>query len=193
MGRNPRKYKGKYYGKFRTRTEVALFKEEIINRYNKTPYEKRNISTLLTDLQEQGYQITYNTLRTWLKRSEVVIVRNVQKGPEKQLISTNIDIGIAETLDQFREHISKTDLFANAISMLLGLSVENFVVIFFKEGNVVITQRKDKLVAVTTNNLKAPDLRFLQGLVTLAEQQDDWVHFVQTYCRASGVQFYPLL
>jgi hypothetical protein len=192
MAKKARKRKGKFYGKFKTPQEVQLFKQYIINRYDRTPYEKRSIQHIVEDLQEKGFDITYPTVYNWLKNSEVKIVKNVKRNEEKKIVNVGLTLDVDHLMEGFRDHMSRSFLIEQAINMLFGLSMENLMVILFPEGNVLLTKTKAKLLALTTNNLKPVDLHFLQGMVTLAEESDDWQGFVKKYLKASGVSYYPL-
>jgi hypothetical protein len=192
MRRTPKKRRGKYYGKLKSIEEVEMFKQYIINRYNRTPLEKRNVPNLVDDLRDKGFIISYNTVYGWLRKAEVKIVKNPKRLENKKVVNISISLDIDELMEDFKPHLTRTFLLEQAVNMLFGLPMDNLVLILFKEGNVLITKNKDKLIALTTNNLKSADLHFLQGMVTLAEEAPDWVKFIQKYAKASGILHYPL-
>jgi hypothetical protein len=193
MAKKPKFYRGRYYGKFKTIKEVHDFKLLIIDRYKHTPNELRNIKTLHKDLEKQGYKITYDTIRTWLRTSEVKIVRNRPKKSELMVpVSGTVPESVKETMDEFSDYMEKSLLVRHGVFMMMGLDIPNLMVIFFKEGNVVITDNEDKLIALTTQNLNPADFKFLQGAINMAEAQEDWQEFMQAYCKAAGVTYYPI-
>lgn len=192
MARKPKKYRGKYYGKFATMEEVEEFKRSVLRRYTKTPDEKKNVPDLVTELNNQGYRVTYNTVRTWLRTSEVRVVKNPPKSEPSKITSFMMSHEVDNALKEFSGFISKSDFIRQAVNVVLGFDIPDMVIIFFREGNVILTANDEKILALTTQTLKPNDLKFLQGMVTMAQDQDDWKEFVKKYAQASGLSHYPL-
>jgi hypothetical protein len=192
MARKPTKIRGKYFGKFKTMDEYEEYKAGIIQKYKKTPYDKRNIPDLVEHMRKDGIKIGYETVRQWLKSHEVKIVKNQKNKGERRAIITLVPEDIIEVLDEFKPHILRTEMLNFGINMMLGFDTPNLLVIFFEAGNVLITSTEHKLMALTTNNLASADLKFLQSVLTMAEEQKDWRGYIQRYCKAGGIQYYPL-
>lgn len=192
MARKPKLIRGKYFGRFKTIAEYEDYKQKMIMRYKKTPYEQRSIPALVEQMHKEGVKVPYETVRQWLKSHDVKIVKNIRTKGDRKAVAALIPEDIMTVLDEFAPTINRSQMLANGIYMMLGLDIPNLLVIFFPAGNVMITSTEKKLLALTTNNLSAGDLKFLQSVLTMAEEQDDWRAFIQRYCRAGGIQYYPL-
>lgn len=192
MARKPKIIRGKYLGKFKTMVEYEDYKQKMIQRYNKTPYQHRSIVKLVEEIRKDGVRVDYETVRQWLIRHEVKIVKNVKTKSERKSVVALVPEDIIEVLDEFKPHLARTEILLYGIYMMLGLDTPKILIIFFEAGNVIITSTEHKLMALTTNNLAAADLKFLQSVLTMAEGQEDWRDFIKNYCRAGGIQYYPL-
>jgi hypothetical protein len=187
------KPEGLYYGKLETWDEVKELRESVIRRYKYST--KKNIGSIHRDLLKEGYDIPYDTVRTWVKRSGVKILRPPQYDtdtPEKTMEFFQVTTELSAVLDSFKGLFKKTNLMEYAIRMFVGMKVSGIVVLFFDKGNVVITNNNDNIIAVTTQNLSPGDLKLLNGMVNLAKEHEDWEAFVKQYAKVSGIPYYPM-
>jgi hypothetical protein len=182
-----------YYGKLQTWAEVKELKESVIRRYKHST--KKNISSIHRDLLKEGYDIPYDTIRTWTRRSGVKIVRpDSYVTPEVERIPESFSISqeVSGVINAFGGIMKRADLVDSALRMFMGMPMTNVVILFFDQGNVIITEKDNQLHAVTTQTLKPGDLKLLQGMVNMAEENLDWESFVKQYAKSSGIPYYPM-
>lgn len=181
-----------YYGKLKTKEEVKELKASVIRRYKHS--QKKNLGAIHRDLLKEGYEISYDTLRTWVRRSGVQMIRPSEYVPSEQLKTATTVYWTQElhsVTDGFTSHLTKSELSEFAVRMATGMKTDNMMCLFFDKGNVILTEKDQTVIAMFTADLSPSDIKLLSGMVNMAEEQPDWIKFVQSWCHKSGINHYP--
>jgi hypothetical protein len=183
---------GKWYGKLDTEDEVKDLKASVIRRYKHST--KKNISAIYRDLRREGYDISYDTIRTWVKRSGAIIVRPteyIDDGEKKSGTMLYLSNNLHGVLDGYAAHVTKSELAEFALRVVTGQKITDMICLFFEHGNVILVEKKEVITALFTADLSPADVKLLTGLVNMAEEQPSWIHFVKQYCKKAGINHYP--
>lgn len=182
---------GKYFGKLDTLDEVKEFREKVVRSYKHRA--NKNIKKLTQELIDEGYDIHYMTVRTWVLKSgaNVVVHKKTTQSTAKRWAGFTITQEIDDIMNQYASVIGKSDLVEYGLRMLTGMPIENAIVVFMEKGNVLFYKRKSKILAIMTADFNADDERHVTGLVNMAEKHEDWVGFLRDYARAAALPHYP--